>query len=398
MRSMDKITFCIPSKSNLRYLKTCIPSIRKNSYRKDHDIIVFVDSDTDGTIEWLKKNADYYNITYYINPFLNERLFGIGKAYDYCIEKSNTDICMIFHADMMLGKDADFHAYKHLENKVVVCSTRIEPPIHPNAGEKILKDFGMWPEEYREQEFNEFVEVIKEQNRNKTTTGIFAPWMINKIDLLDIGGHDPMMHSAREDSDLFNRMKLAGYKFIQSWDSLVYHLTGRGGQFQHGKVTQDEHAKSAEWRKLMENSTKEFIRKWGGMVKHTPLMDPIISPKYNIAIVVKNTTLQLLEALEPWCDRIYVSDLFDYVEKEQENTKYDLTKRVIPLINVDPVKDNDIVIDIDARTFNQEDYRLLSQIAEIIKDSGDIGTFEIGNMILRINKIEELQEKLVRHE
>ena len=28
---MDKITFCIPSKSNLRYLKTCIPSIRENS-------------------------------------------------------------------------------------------------------------------------------------------------------------------------------------------------------------------------------------------------------------------------------------------------------------------------------------------------------------------------------
>ena len=42
---MEKITFCIPSKSNLRYLKTCIPSIREYAWRKDHDIIVFVDSD-----------------------------------------------------------------------------------------------------------------------------------------------------------------------------------------------------------------------------------------------------------------------------------------------------------------------------------------------------------------
>jgi glycosyltransferase involved in cell wall biosynthesis len=50
---MPKITFCIPSKSNVRYLKTCIPSIRKNAYRDDHDIIIFVDSDTDGTVEWL---------------------------------------------------------------------------------------------------------------------------------------------------------------------------------------------------------------------------------------------------------------------------------------------------------------------------------------------------------
>ena len=52
---MDKITFCIPSKDNLRYLKTCIPSIRKNAFRDDHDIIVFVDQDNDGTIEWLKE-------------------------------------------------------------------------------------------------------------------------------------------------------------------------------------------------------------------------------------------------------------------------------------------------------------------------------------------------------
>ena len=47
---MNKITFCIPSKSNLRYLKTCIPSIRENAYRKDHDIIIFVDSDEDNKI------------------------------------------------------------------------------------------------------------------------------------------------------------------------------------------------------------------------------------------------------------------------------------------------------------------------------------------------------------
>ena len=51
---MEKITFCIPSKNNCRYLKACIPSIRKNSYRKDHDIIVFVDEDNDGTVEWVK--------------------------------------------------------------------------------------------------------------------------------------------------------------------------------------------------------------------------------------------------------------------------------------------------------------------------------------------------------
>ena len=82
---MDKITFCIPSKNNLRYLKTCIPSIRKNALRPDHDIIVFVDSDNDGTVEWLRENKDKYELTYFVNPKLGKELYGIGKAYDYCV-------------------------------------------------------------------------------------------------------------------------------------------------------------------------------------------------------------------------------------------------------------------------------------------------------------------------
>ena len=91
---MEKITFCIPSKNNCRYLKACIPSIRKNSYRKDHDIIVFVDEDTDGTTEWLESVKDKYNIRYTVND--TGGLYGIGRAYDKCIEESETDIFMIF--------------------------------------------------------------------------------------------------------------------------------------------------------------------------------------------------------------------------------------------------------------------------------------------------------------
>jgi glycosyltransferase involved in cell wall biosynthesis len=111
---MDKIAFCIPSKSNLRYLKGCIESIRRNAYRKDHEIIVFVDQDTDGTIEWLKENHTKYNIKWSVNPNMFE-VYGIGRAYDECISLASTDIVLIFHADMILGTDADLHAFKHLQ-------------------------------------------------------------------------------------------------------------------------------------------------------------------------------------------------------------------------------------------------------------------------------------------
>ena len=388
---MEKITFCIPSKSNLRYLKTCLPSIRKNAHRKDHDIIIFVDSDEDGTVEWLETVKEKYNLIYYVNPNLGKKLFGIGKAYDYCIEHSTTDIFMIFHADMMLGINADLNAFKHLKSKTVVCSTRVEPPIHPNAGEKILQHFGMWPEEFKSKEFDEFVEL--QLKNDQVTEGIFAPWMMYKEEFLSIGGHDPRLHSAREDSDVFNRLLLSGFEFKQPWNSLVYHLTGRGGQFQHGKVTQDETQKSDEWRQLMNNSTKEFIRKWKSTVKHTPLMKPIVSPIYNTGIQIVNGNQNLLEALEPWGHSIYIDlDYSNYIDKEQLNTEDNLILKLYP---IGEKPKNDIVIRIDGKRFTQQDFLYLQEMGNIISKSGEIGKFKVGNLVIEINKISEIQSNLM---
>ena len=357
---MDKITFCIPSKDNLRYLKTCIPSIRENASRNDHDIIVFVDSDEDGTVEWLKEVKDKYNIQYYINPKLGEELYGIGMAYDFCIEKSTTDIFMIFHADMMLGKDADLKAFQHLKPKTVVCSTRVEPPIHPNAGEKILLDFGMWPEEFKKEEFNNYVE--SQLNEVKTTEGIFAPWMMYKKEFIEIlGGHDPIMHSCREDSDIFNRMLLADFKFIQPWSSLVYHLTGRGaGSFDGDKERHEQ------WKKDMNASTLEFIKKWGQNVSHTPLMKPIVHPVYKRSLILKNSNPHLKKTLEPWFNG-----------------------------------GDGIIVEVDGNTFTNDDYIYIQQLSEILAESvfleEDMGEqFEVGNLKLTINNIETIEKDLMK--
>jgi glycosyltransferase involved in cell wall biosynthesis len=383
---VEKITFCIPSKSNLRYLKTCISSIRENAYRKDHDIIIFVDSDEDGTIEWLDQVKDTYNISYFVNPNLGKSLFGIGKAYDYCIDHSNTDIFMIFHADMMLGKDADLKAYNHLKENTVVCATRIEPPIHPNAGEKILMDFGMWPEEFDQGSFDEFVQLHR--HNDKITNGIFAPWMMYKKDFLALGGHDPILKSCREDSDVFNRMKLAGYTFIQSWNSLVYHLTGRGaGSFDGDQLRHEA------WKQEMHNSTKEFIRKWGSNVKHTDLMMPIVPPKYNIGFIIHNCTDQLLNVLEPWCNDVYIDMSPDrYIWQEQPNTKSDLVSRIH---DITMRSDNDILVHIDGRRFTNDDFYIVQELASIIQQTDDIGEFTIGNLTINIKLLATYENDLI---
>lgn len=352
---MDKITFCIPSKTNLRYLKTCIPSIRKNSYRNDHEIIIFIDSDEDGTIEWLEQVKDKYNLIYYINPKLGQELYGIGKAYDFCIEKSTTNIFMIFHADMMLGKHADLKAFNHLKPKTVVCSTRIEPPLHPNNGEKILLDFGMWPEEFKEDDFNNYVN--EHLNDIKITNGIFAPWMMYKSEFLNIlGGHDPIMHSCREDSDLFNRMLLAGFEFMQSWNSLVYHLTGRGAGSFDGDT--ERHNK---WKEDMNKSTLTFIKKWGTTVQHTNLMKPIVSPVYKKSVKINNPSPQIIQILDPWFN-----------------------------------SGQDIIVEVDGNKFTQQDFQIIQQLNDIIKDNGEIGEFELGNLKIKVNSLDEYQNDLIK--
>ena len=390
---MDKITFCIPSKSNLRYLKTCIPSIRKNAYRDDHEIIIFVDQDEDGTIKWLDEVKDQYDIQYYVNPKLGEELFGIGRAYDYCIAHSTTDIFMIFHADMMLGKHADLKAYNHLKEKTVVCSTRVEPPLHPNAGEKILLDFGMWPEEFKEEEFDKYVESQLEET--KTTEGIFAPWMMYKEEFFAIGGHDPIMHSCREDSDIFNRMLLAEFNFIQPWNSLVYHLTGRGA----GSFDGDEE-RHKQWQRDMNKSTLEFIRKWGSTVRHTPLMKPIVTSKYDIGLILKNIKENILQVLEPWCSNVYVDPLLgqNYIYNEDKNTSFDLKEKIKPLDNE---KQNQILVEIDGNKFTQQDYQYLQQLPAILDDSTFLeedygGEFEVGNLRLTIIATDTFEKDLIK--
>jgi len=391
---VPKITFCIPSKNNLRYLKTCIPSIRENAYRNDHDIIVFVDADSDGTVEWLNSVREEYNLTVHINPNLNTSLFGIGKAYDYCITRATTDIVMVFHADMMLGKHADYHAFKYLDKGKVVCSTRIEPPLHPNNGEKIQMDFGIWPEDFKKDAFNTYVDGLLTENAGKTTDGMFAPWMIYKEDLLAIGGHDPKLHSAREDSDIFNRFVLKGYTLIQSWDSLVYHLTGRGGQFQHGTITADETQKSEEWKQLMMNSTKEFMRKWGTNVKHTPLLHPIVPHKYDVLFDVRNMTPNLLGILEPMCDALHTDltteVLHDYISRERQHTAFDLQSRLFS------TKQHDITVSFDARALTQQNFSILQNLTQILDEScEEVGTYELDIFSVTVNRIQYYEPELV---
>ena len=111
----------------------------------------------------------------------------------------------------------------------------------------------------------------------------------------------------------------------------------------------------------MNKSTVAFIHKWGYNVQHTALMKPIVHPVYKKKLVLNNPTSQLQETLEVW---------FNGGE--------------------------DIIVEIDGNNFAQQDFQYITQLNEIIKDNGEIGEFELGNLKIKINSLNEYQNDLIK--
>jgi glycosyltransferase involved in cell wall biosynthesis len=395
-----KISFIQPSRNNLKYLKWSYDAIRKNQGKHEVEICVADDfSDKDDTWEWCLEMMDKDTNFKAIRNEGPNRL-GHTILYDRLVNEVAThDICIIYHADMYLCPGALDAIEKHIGTKRIVSLTRIEPPLHPDGPEKVLADWGIEPENFNEVAFLQWFTNCHPLKGNHVTEGVFAPWAFMKSDFQEIKGHDTLYApQSKEDSDIFNRFQLNGVKFIQTWKGCVYHMTCRGSRFNPTLTTPGTN--SSEWEAQNLRSTRNFIRKWGHFCKHDELMKPIIPPKYNIAFRVKSCTASLLELLEPWCDRIYIDDdmqvlTADYIEREQSNTTFDLTKRVFCIGFNDPMSENDIVVEIDSNRMSNQDYMYIQQLAEIIQQSGEIGSFQLGTLNITINHLETYEKDLI---
>ena len=404
----DKITFVIPSRNNLEFLQLAYKSIR--NLETKHDILVLNDASTDGTQEWIDSLYDEDLIVYH-NPGPDR--IGIVGMFDKGIEIARTEIIFAFHADMVAAPDLDKHILKHLKKGTVVSATRVEPPLHPDGPEKILMDFGIEVEDFDYDKFCNWVTKpidseggYQPKHDKLVTEGIFAPWCMYKEDFLAVGGHDELFApQSKEDSDLFNRFVLNGYKVLQTWEGLVYHFTSRGSRF-------NKHAgggagkNSEEWLYTTTKNMRNFIRKWGTPVRHDSLMKPIIAPKYDIGIILKakdastsginsRPGMEMLRILEPWCSTIYTDlDVLEYITLEQSYTSIDLKEKVLPYDNE---KQNQILVEVDIKMFNQQDFQYLSQLPDIIKDSGAVGEFQIGNLKITIIALDTFEQNLINN-
>ena len=395
---MKKISFIQPSRNNLKYLKWSYESIRKN-LDPQHEICWADDFSDDGTWEWMQKTAKQDgNIKITRNEGPNR--LGHTILYDTLVDMATSDIVMIYHADMYACPNMDEYVLNHLEPGKVVSATRIEPPLHPDGPEKILKDLGIEPEEFDEKGLLEFVMDYNSKQHDKPTKGIFAPWAIYKDDFTSIGGHDPLYApQSKEDSDIFNRFVLNDYDLIQTWRGFVYHMTCRGSRFKDGALRNPagqvfmKGRESSEWLAQNLRSTRNFIRKWGHMVQHDELMHPIVPPKYDVGFIVKNSSLNMIKELEPWCSTLYVDcDYDEYVNEEQKDTAFDLSDRIKPYDNE---KNNEILVSFDATKLTADSFQVIINLSEILRDSGEEGHMEYDIFTFHIESLNTYERNLI---
>ena len=398
-----KISFIVPSYNNLRYLKNAYHSIRTWE-SEEHEIVILDDASVDGTAEWLDSLNDP-NLIIWKNE--TGKRMGHTITYDIGVNLSTNDIFGIFHADMFLGENYVKNIVKHLERGKVVTATRVEPPLHPSGREKITRDFGVWPEDFREDDFIKFVREEQERSKDQITKGIFAPWYMYKEDYLKIGGHDHLFAPfPYEDSDIFQRFLLAGYEVLQSRDALVYHLTCRGHKWTDdsviGKVADD-------FEELEVNARKNFIRKWNSWIMNDEWMHPIMIPKYNTCLIADNVkSVEQLDNIEPWFCHTAI-DSFDlvaqYLYKEQPNTTLDMSERVSSKESGE-YSDYGVKVYIDLHQMTSEDYANLGKMNLILQElhknmSSEFnlsGEYQLGNIKVQVDSLDNVIDNLIMAE
>jgi hypothetical protein len=175
-------------------------------------------------------------------------------------------------------------------------------------------------------------------------------------------------------------------------------MTCRGSRFNPELTTPGKN--SPEWEAQNIRSSRNFIRKWGHFVRHDTLMKPIIPHKYNIGFRVINCTEQVLRALEPWCDNIYVADglssmVEEYIRQEQPNTMFDLRGRIRSL---NELSQNDIIVTMNAEQLNRtyDNMSYLTSLSDIISDSGEVGEFQLDIFNIEIRALKTYEHELIK--
>jgi hypothetical protein len=259
----------------------------------------------------------------------------MGINYNNAVAKAKGEKIILLHNDMVIKPGFVEQMDKDIVKGRITAYTRVEPPIYPDtyAG-KVILDCGTSLETFNKDKFLAF--NIEDTTLLDGGAQMFFGCM--KEDYLGIDGYTFKLFC--EDDDLHLRHNIAGYEQKVS-SAHVYHFiskTSRVGNYQE----------------IEAESNRKFVKKWG-------FRKSIHNVVYNKKCIINNNNPELNEYINWWFN-----------------------------------DGDDIIVEIDGNTFTQQDYSYIQQLNDIIKETNDIGVFQIGNIKLTINNLKEQQHKYIK--
>ena len=409
---MKNISFVINVSINTRdHIELLIESLRVNLHNKEHEILVFIDSDNEDICGYLKsKKSEFHDlkiITHKVKPCV-----GYSRNNNLLVELAKHDIVSYLQSDMVIGPNYDAHILNQLQENTILSATRVEPPLHGYSDYTITKDFGTDPTKFDMDEWNSFSINYRAK---RSAEYFFAPITFYKKVWQDLGGYDTLYRRSREDSDLVQRALHAGIKLMQTWEANVYHFSCVSSR---GKNWFDQENKTAQNRVELQNladqiELKRFIRQWGKFNHGQEIIK-----KYDIDLVITNAEgyLGLINNIEPYFSRVWldmqksVDSLINFNNNQHEfaNTLLGFTDQdwnfaskfynQVDYNNIYKVGQPEnyncaIFLDVSKSHNNASFYNTLPMIHKLIANQ-EVGSYQLDEVILDIRNIVEVTKPI----
>jgi hypothetical protein len=258
----------------------------------------------------------------------------MGVNYNNAVAKANSEKIILLHNDMILKPGFIEIMDKDIIKNRIVTYTRVEPPIYNDTYPgKIILDCGRDLNSINKEKFYSL--PLEKELQDGGSQLFFGCY---KEDYIGIDGYTFKLFC--EDDDFHLRCDIAKLERKIS-PAQVYHFVSKT-------------SRTWDYQKVEQQSNINFIKKWG-------FRNSTHNVVYKKSVRINNTNPQLEQVLEPWFNG-----------------------------------GKDIIVEVDGNTFTQQDFIIIHQLNDIIKESGEIGSFELGNLKITINSMDEYQNTLIK--
>lgn len=209
-----KVTIIIPNYNGLRFMKDCLNSLDKQTY-KDYKLCIVDNGSTDGSKEWFRQNnIDFIDL---------DSNLGFAGACNLALKKVDTKYVILLNNDTTVYEDYIENLLKAIQKDEKIFAVS---PLMINANKKELVDDagdGLCLLGFAYQ--IGVGEKIKNYQTSKEVFSACAGAAIYRMDILkEIGFFDELHFAYLEDIDLGFRARLSGYKNVFEPSAKVYHI------------------------------------------------------------------------------------------------------------------------------------------------------------------------------